>query len=194
MYSPRNSKWDSALFGTCPFQKQCLGNLTHMKRNRITWALVLILTVWTRRVEPERALPKQRTEWENNSVFFYHPCYFQSEKVLLCQPWGHPQQPQCMQPLLVWEQKPSSWYLSTYTTREIYIHCDGRDRFWGLFLPFLPHGNILHLRSWDHISPTALRSLKMGEDIKITYQNPAFNTLPPNHALWQSQALREWNF
>lgn len=162
MYSKRNSKWDSALFRTCAFWNQCFGNMTHMKRNSIMRALVLILTMWTRWEEPEEALPKQRTKWENNSAFFYHPCYFQAGKVLLCQLWGHPQQPQCRQPQLVWGQKPSSWYLQhLHDTRNLYSLWWQR-KVLGIISPLPPPPEEL-----GHIPPTALRGLEMDEDTHI---------------------------
>lgn len=104
------------------FWKRCLGNLTHVNRNRITHALVLILTVRTRWAEPNEALPKQRTEWENSSFSSTIPTISKQKRHFCVSSEGSCTASTHATAACIGGGKPPSWYLSIYTIWESYIH------------------------------------------------------------------------
>lgn len=104
-------------------------------------------------------------------VFFYHPCYFQAGKVLLCQLWRHPYSLNACNRSLYGGKKPTSWYSQhLHNTRKLYPLMVEKGLGGGLFLPLLPHENAGHLKTCDHISPTALRGLETDEDAHVEIQ------------------------
>ena len=161
-------KW---LSQTCAFWERCLGNLTHVKRNRITHVLVLVLTMRTRWVEPEEALPKQRTEWEASLFSSTIPAISRHEK-RFCVSSEDTRTASMHATTACTGQKPPSWYLRIYMILQSCIHWLQRKVFGACFSP----SSLWNCLPPEELGPPLSKCThRPGNGRGHTYQNPAFN-------------------